>query len=135
MALAMACLRACATAQAVLAAAAGFWHDVVGWGTLRMFATLVLNAVLAAASLARAATVAPRVAAPAPAPAVLATPQFRRYGVADGLPSGPVYAVTQDRHGLMWFATASGLVRYDGVSFRVFRHAVDDSQSMPAGAI
>jgi len=100
-----------------------------------MFATLVLNAVLAAASLTRVATIAPGVAAPSPALAVLATPQFRRYGVADGLPSGPIYAVTQDRHGLMWFATASGLVRYDGVSFRVFRHALDDPQSMPAGAI
>ena len=103
-----------------------------------MLATLVLNAVLAAASLARAAIVAPGVAASASAqttPAVLATPQFRRYGVADGLPSGTIYAVTQDRHGLMWFGTASGLVRYDGVSFRVFRHALDDPQSMPAGAI
>ena len=103
-----------------------------------MFATLVLNAVLAAASLARVATAAPGVAAPVPAPAMpamLATPQFRRYGVADGLPSGAIYAVTQDRHGLMWFGTASGLVRYDGVGFRVFRHALDDPQSMPAGAI
>ncbi len=75
----------------------------------------------------------PRGAAVAPPP--LATPQFRRYGVVNGMPSGTVYAVAQDRQGLMWFATTSGLVRYDGVDFEVFRHALDDPRSIPAGAL
>ncbi|TAM58436.1 MAG: hybrid sensor histidine kinase/response regulator [Rhodanobacter sp.] len=104
-----------------------------------MFASFVLNAALAVSSLASTAHGASAVDASATAstaaPAPLATPQFRRYGVADGLPSGTVYAVTQDRHGLMWFATASGLVRYDGVGFKVFRHRQGDPLSMPAGAI
>jgi signal transduction histidine kinase/CheY-like chemotaxis protein len=103
-----------------------------------MLASVVLNAVLASAALMSARHAAPETApVTAPtvtaAPAALVTPVFRRYVVADGLPSGTIYAVTQDRRGLMWFAAASGLVRYDGVSFTVFRHAVGDPQSMPAG--
>ncbi|MGB5939623.1 MAG: two-component regulator propeller domain-containing protein, partial [Rhodanobacter sp.] len=60
------------------------------------------------------------------------TPQFRRYETANGLPSGAVYAVAQDRNGLMWFGSAGGLVRFDGVDFTVFRHVVGDPQSLPA---
>ncbi len=63
------------------------------------------------------------------------TPQFRRYGADDGLPSGSVYAVAQDRNGLMWFATAGGLVRFDGVSFKVFRHDPADADSLPSNQI
>jgi signal transduction histidine kinase/ligand-binding sensor domain-containing protein/CheY-like chemotaxis protein len=104
-----------------------------------MFASFVLNAVLAVSSLAPMANDGATVNAAATASKVgsapLATPQFRRYGVADGLPDGTIYAVAQDRHGLMWFGAASGLVRYDGVSFKVFRHAVDDPLSIPEGAV
>ncbi|NYE30863.1 signal transduction histidine kinase/streptogramin lyase/ActR/RegA family two-component response regulator [Rhodanobacter sp. K2T2] len=65
-------------------------------------------------------------------PAPLATPQFRRYGVDEGVLRGSVYAVAQDRHGLMWFGSAAGLMRYDGVSFQAFRNAPDDPRSLPA---
>ncbi|HWU77027.1 MAG TPA: ATP-binding protein [Rhodanobacter sp.] len=65
----------------------------------------------------------------------LSTPQFRRFGIADGLPGGPVYAVTQDRNGLMWFASAGGLIRYDGMNFKTFRHVTDDPDSLPFNAI
>jgi len=73
---------------------------------------------------------APMVRAPTPEP--LATPQFRRYGVEDGVLRGQVYAVAQDHHGLMWFGSAGGLMRYDGVSFQTFRNAADDPRSLPA---
>ena len=103
-----------------------------------MIASFVLSAVLAASGLqptanggatshAVAIAAASKIAA-----TTLATPQFRRYGVADGVPSGAIYAVAQDHDGLMWFGTAGGLVRYDGVSFKVFRHSVDDPSSLPA---
>ncbi len=65
----------------------------------------------------------------------LPTPQFRRFGVADGLPGGQVYAVAQDRNGLMWFGSAGGLIRYDGIDFKVFRRVVDDPKSLPFNAI
>ncbi|MDE2157098.1 MAG: response regulator [Xanthomonadaceae bacterium] len=104
-----------------------------------MLASFVLNAVLAVSSLASAANGSAQAGVPAAAPTVvpapMATPQFRRYGVADGVPAGTVYAVTQDRHGLMWFATARGLVRYDGVGFKVLRHEESDPFSLPAGPI
>ncbi|GAA0264257.1 ATP-binding protein [Rhodanobacter caeni] len=100
------------------------------------------HAARAAALLALAAGGAQ--AAPASAPhtpataashaSPLPTPQFRRYGVADGLPSGPVYSVAQDRNGLMWFGSAAGLVRYDGVGFKTFRHSDADPASLPANA-
>jgi signal transduction histidine kinase/ligand-binding sensor domain-containing protein/ActR/RegA family two-component response regulator len=85
-------------------------------------------ALLALAPDTRAAPVVPGAQAPGPLP----TPQFRRYGTTDGLPSGAIYAVAQDRNGLMWFGSAGGLVRFDGVGFKVFRHATDDPNSVPA---
>src|SRR5690242_11752387 len=66
--------------------------------------------------------------APAFAPAraistgVLPTPQFRRYGSADGLPSSLVYAAAQAPDGTMWFGTKNGIARFDGVEFTNFRH-------------
>ncbi|MGN6328358.1 MAG: two-component regulator propeller domain-containing protein [Rhodanobacter sp.] len=107
-----------------------------------MSAMFLRHAARAAALLALAAGGAQ--AAPASAPhtpataashaSPLPTPQFRRYGVADGLPSGPVYSVAQDRNGLMWFGSAAGLVRYDGVGFKTFRHSDADPASLPANA-
>ncbi|MEW9625891.1 ligand-binding sensor domain-containing protein, partial [Rhodanobacter geophilus] len=60
----------------------------------------------------------------------LVTPQFRRYGVSDGLPSSNVYAVVQDHNGAIWFGTKGGIARYDGVHFRVFRHAANEPGSL-----
>ncbi|MBK9013635.1 MAG: hypothetical protein IPM82_05880 [Saprospiraceae bacterium] len=47
-------------------------------------------------------------------------PAYLRYGVSDGLPSGVVYCVLQDKKGFMWFGTDKGLVRFDGTRFKVF---------------
>ncbi len=40
--------------------------------------------------------------------------------VEDGLPARLVFEAVQDRDGFMWFATANGLCRYDGYSFKIF---------------
>ncbi len=100
-----------------------------------MLASFVLNAVLAASTLAPLAGAATGSAAASPMPgggmSIPATPQFRRYGVADGVPSGSIYSVVQDKHGLMWFGSDGGLVRFDGVEFKVFRHVPGDPLSMP----
>lgn len=63
------------------------------------------------------------------------TPQFRQYEVADGLPSSNVYKVVQDARGLLWMGTENGLVRFDGVHFRVFRHDPRDKYSLPGNDI
>ncbi|HVU81857.1 MAG TPA: two-component regulator propeller domain-containing protein, partial [Rhodanobacteraceae bacterium] len=69
------------------------------------------------------------------AAAVPATPVFRSYGVAEGLPSTLVYSVTQDHTGYIWIGTHAGLVRYDSRTFRVFRHEPGKAGSLPANDI
>jgi signal transduction histidine kinase/ligand-binding sensor domain-containing protein/ActR/RegA family two-component response regulator len=50
--------------------------------------------------------------------------------IEDGLSQGMVSSILQDRAGFMWFATKDGLNRYDGYSFRVFRHDPADSTTV-----
>ncbi len=50
--------------------------------------------------------------------------------VDDGLPDSTVYSMAQDQTGFMWFGTTSGLARYDGYSFKVFRHDGADQNSL-----
>ncbi|MGH8145411.1 MAG: two-component regulator propeller domain-containing protein [Rhodanobacteraceae bacterium] len=85
----------------------------------------MLTALLLAGSLAAA----PAATAPARVPA---TPTFRSYGMAEGLPSAQVYGVTQDHAGYLWIGTHAGLVRYDGHAFQVFRHDPKQPMSLPA---
>ncbi|GAB3377918.1 ATP-binding protein [Lysobacter fragariae] len=49
------------------------------------------------------------------------TPRPRQLTVGDGLPSNRVNAIVEDHAGYLWLATSDGLVRYDGVEFRVWR--------------
>lgn len=85
---------------------------------------MALMLMAPAAAGTQATTPAARSTAP------LATPQFRRYGLAEGLPGALVYAVAQDHDGYLWFGTTGGLARYDGVGFKVFRHDVNDPASL-----
>ncbi|WP_146742286.1 hybrid sensor histidine kinase/response regulator [Oleiagrimonas sp. MCCC 1A03011] len=63
------------------------------------------------------------------------TPQFRYYGVADGLPSSFVYTMAQDARGVIWMGTNNGLVRFDSAHFRVFRHDPRQAHSLPANDV
>ncbi len=49
-----------------------------------------------------------------------------RISVDDGLSHSEVWEIHQDRRGFLWFATASGLNRYDGYEFKVYQHLPDD---------
>lgn len=42
---------------------------------------------------------------------------IKSYTIEDSLPTRFVLDVTQDKHGMMWFATYSGVSNYDGFSF------------------
>ncbi len=42
------------------------------------------------------------------------------YSIADGLPQNSIPCLIQSRNGYLWFGTRSGLVRFDGVTPRVF---------------
>ena len=44
----------------------------------------------------------------------------RMLTMEDGLPSRMIIDVLQDGDGFMWFGTASGLCRYDGISFKTY---------------
>jgi ligand-binding sensor domain-containing protein len=51
--------------------------------------------------------------------------RFANFSVKDGLAEKFVYAATQDSMGYMWFATGTGLYRYDGHQFKLFRSPLD----------
>ncbi len=48
------------------------------------------------------------------------TYNIKTYSVNDGLPSSQVYDVHLDDRGMVWMATAAGLVKFDGYNFETF---------------
>jgi ligand-binding sensor domain-containing protein len=73
---------------------------------------------------------APTVETPHNAAELRSTPLFRKFGVADGLPSSSVHALAEDHEGFIWIATVDGLARYDGTGFRIYRHDAADAKSV-----
>lgn len=57
---------------------------------------------------------------------------FERYDVAQGLPEDKIQDILQDDQGFIWFGTQSGLVKYDGYDFEVFRGKLDPADSSGA---
>jgi ligand-binding sensor domain-containing protein len=56
---------------------------------------------------------------------------FTHLSVADGLSQSDVRAIVQDRQGFMWFGTwLGGLNRYDGYTFKVYKHDNQDDRSL-----
>ena len=45
------------------------------------------------------------------------------WGSEQGLPRGAVYAITQTSDGYLWIGTEAGLVRFDGLEFRLIKDA------------
>jgi ligand-binding sensor domain-containing protein/signal transduction histidine kinase len=56
--------------------------------------------------------------------------RFSRLSRAQGVSQTRVSGIVQDNTGFIWFATQYGLNRYDGYSFRQFKHMDDDSGSV-----
>ena len=56
--------------------------------------------------------------------------KFTRINIDQGLSHNQINSILKDRKGYMWFGTMSGLNRYDGHSFKVFKHDVRDSASI-----
>lgn len=57
--------------------------------------------------------------------------KFSQVSNKDGLSHNQVNSLLKDRHGFLWIGTQSGLNRFDGYSFRVFRNNPHDSTSIP----
>ena len=53
----------------------------------------------------------------------LAQYRFDSWNTANGLPENSIMALQQTRDGYLWLTTQAGLVRFDGVRFRVFNRA------------
>ncbi|MCF0072907.1 ATP-binding protein [Dyadobacter sp. CY261] len=56
--------------------------------------------------------------------------QFARYNTEQGLSHNQVNCFLKDSRGFVWIGTANGLNRFDGYSFRVFKHDQADSTSI-----
>ncbi len=60
---------------------------------------------------------------------------FKHYLVENGLSNNSVACSLQDRDGFLWFGTINGLNRFDGYSFKIFRHDPEDSTSIGSNFI
>ncbi len=56
---------------------------------------------------------------------------FRYLRTREGLYDGEINSVAQDSSGFMWFATWSGLIKYDGFNFELFRPELGNPSSIP----
>jgi ligand-binding sensor domain-containing protein len=56
--------------------------------------------------------------------------QFSHLDITNGLSDNHVNCVFKDRKGFMWFGTTSGLNRYDGNKFKIFKRDVKDPNSL-----
>jgi len=55
---------------------------------------------------------------------------FKHYHVENGLSNNSVSCSLQDKNGFLWFGTINGLNRFDGYSFKIFRHNPEDATSI-----
>jgi len=60
---------------------------------------------------------------------------FRHYQVENGLSNNTVYCCMQDKKGFLWFGTKDGLNRFDGYTFKTFRHNAKDNSSVANNVI
>lgn len=51
-------------------------------------------------------------------------------GIENGLSHNSITSIYQDRFGFLWIGTYDGINRYDGYSFKVYRHRLNDSTSL-----
>jgi ligand-binding sensor domain-containing protein len=56
-----------------------------------------------------------------------------RWDAQQGFPGGPVCAIAQTPDGYLWLGTEKGLVRFDGLNFRLFNHT--NSTALLAGPV
>ncbi|HEY5462966.1 MAG TPA: two-component regulator propeller domain-containing protein, partial [Hanamia sp.] len=55
---------------------------------------------------------------------------FSKLNTHNGLSHNQVNAILKDSQGFLWFGTMSGLDRYDGYSFKIYRRNPNDSSSL-----
>jgi hypothetical protein len=55
---------------------------------------------------------------------------FEHISIPDGLSNNQVWDVIQDKYGFLWIATADGLNRYDGYSFKIYKNDPGNPKSL-----
>lgn len=61
--------------------------------------------------------------------------RFRHLTTEDGLGADKVLDILQDKYGIMWFATLSGLTKYDGFRFTTYFYSADDPYSLSCNEV
>ena len=56
--------------------------------------------------------------------------QFSHLDITNGLSHNEVNCIYKDHNGFMWFGTMSGLNRYDGYTFKIYKHNKKDTSSL-----
>ncbi|RYU90457.1 hybrid sensor histidine kinase/response regulator [Mucilaginibacter terrigena] len=56
--------------------------------------------------------------------------QFSKLDITNGLSHNQVNTILKDSKGFMWFGTLSGLNKYDGYKFKVYKHIEGDTTSL-----
>ena len=60
---------------------------------------------------------------------------FQHLSDVHGLSNNRVWAITQDKFGLIWIGSGDGLNRYDGYKVEVFRNQPGNNHSLPGNMI
>jgi len=61
--------------------------------------------------------------------------EFTHLTIENGLSQSTIYNIIQDKKGYLWVTTQDGLNRYDGYSFKIFRHTLGDSLSISDNSV
>ena len=61
--------------------------------------------------------------------------RFEHWNVDDGLPDNIVHNIEMDKTGFLWLATHDGLTRFDGRSFKTYRHIIGEANSLSGHVI
>src|SRR6185369_3137607 len=56
--------------------------------------------------------------------------KFEHFSIDQGLSQSSVICMLQDHQGYMWFGTQVGLNRYDGYSFTILKHKLQEKNSL-----
>lgn len=60
---------------------------------------------------------------------------FTVHNMNTGMPSDQVNSIIQDQDGYLWIGTTDGLIRYDGIRYRNFRHEQGNPRSIPSNPV
>ena len=56
---------------------------------------------------------------------------FERFTIENGLSNNSINSIVQTQDGFLWIATNDGLNRFDGQNFKIYKHNIFDSSSLP----